>query len=155
MKRIFNKETRDYDVVPSEGYGPNKMLVSDADGNPKWVETDVVSRLLRTTKIISFQYMKMGDDVDLICGYTAKEIEDLRVSHDLRYILVVFDMLDPMHRYSYELKNNVIESVQGQNAEYYKLVYHLHFDDNVAPILIDVLNNTITLDPDWVAPTTE
>lgn len=38
MKRIFNKDTHDWDVVPSEGYGPNKYLVSDADGNPKWVD---------------------------------------------------------------------------------------------------------------------
>lgn len=36
MKRIFNKETRDYDVVPSENYGLNKYLVSDSDGNPRW-----------------------------------------------------------------------------------------------------------------------
>ena len=38
MKRIYNKDTHDYDVVPSEGYGPNKQLVVDADGNPKWEE---------------------------------------------------------------------------------------------------------------------
>lgn len=38
MKRIFNKETHDYDIVPSENYGPNKYLVSDADGNPRWEE---------------------------------------------------------------------------------------------------------------------
>lgn len=36
MKRIFNKETHDWDVVPSEGYGPNKYLISDADSNPRW-----------------------------------------------------------------------------------------------------------------------
>ena len=36
MKRIFNPDTKDYDVVPSEGYGPNKQLVTDVDGNPRW-----------------------------------------------------------------------------------------------------------------------
>lgn len=36
MKRIYNRETKDFDLVPSENYGPNKYLVSDADGNPRW-----------------------------------------------------------------------------------------------------------------------
>ena len=36
MKRIFNPDTKDYDVVPSEGYGPNRVLTVDADGNPRW-----------------------------------------------------------------------------------------------------------------------
>lgn len=36
MKRIFNKDSNEWDLIPSENYGPNKMLVSDTDGNPRW-----------------------------------------------------------------------------------------------------------------------
>lgn len=38
MKRIFNHETGHYDYIPSENYGPNKVLTTDAEGNARWEE---------------------------------------------------------------------------------------------------------------------
>lgn len=33
-----------------------------------------------------------------------------------------------------------------------KLIYAIHFSDNIPDVLVDCVNNTITLDTNWVAP---
>lgn len=80
MKRIFNKETRDYDLVPSENYGPNKYLVSDADGNPRWEEKsggsgyDAVIRVSDDDRDMSLQ---ADANTYTLEGMTSKEICDM------------------------------------------------------------------------------
>lgn len=46
------------------------------------------------------------------------------------------------------LKKTWTESIEGG------YLLHLHFDDSLADILANSADNTISLDPDWVAPTT-
>lgn len=103
---------------------------------------------------IAFVYMpEMGD---LLCEKTAAEIHELysnvTTAHGLCFILRVYDFTNPMAPTPDYLYNKIeVESIQN-GGTYYKLIYHIHFGDVVPPVLVDAINNTITLDPDWVAP---
>lgn len=78
MKRIYNRETKDYDLVPSENYGPNKYLVSDADGNPRW--EDRYGYKTKPFEDIVWDGVTEGHETANLSGLTLVKVSDISLS---------------------------------------------------------------------------
>lgn len=69
-----------------------------------------------------------------------------------RYLLYVppTDPLEP--KPTYLCTDFSTESIYLGGGVYFKLIYRLYFGENIPVILVDAVANTVSIDPDWVAP---
>lgn len=102
---------------------------------------------------ITFVYM--SETKDLMCAKTVEEIKLLLNAPNysgLQFLFrdYTFDFSNPLNPiYDYLWTKIGVESINS-NGAYHRLIYHIHFDDSkVPPVLVDAINNTIMIDPNW------
>ena len=106
-----------------------------------------------TPERVVFNYMAMFGD--LVCSKTAAEIDNLlrneRSYNGVSFVFRNSDFSNPTSVPDYFSTKIDTESIYIGGV-YRKLVYHIYFGDEAPPVLVDVIADTITVDPDWVDP---
>lgn len=91
-----------------------------------------------------------------ISSKTAAEIKDLmlsaRDSQGVRFRLMVKDFTKPMGPHPVYKDTRVEEESYYTGSSYLMLKFHIYFGDNIAPVVVDCVENTIVVDPNWAAP---
>lgn len=107
---------------------------------------------VRQSTTVTFQDI-MGD---LISSNTAAEIKDLmlnkRDTHGLTFKFTVNDFTKPMGPKPTYWNSRIDVESYYDGASYLKLKYHIYFGDEIAPVIVDCIENTIVVDPDWTPP---
>lgn len=127
----------------------NKGLVKTINS----VEPDENGNLeIRQSTTVVFQDI-MGR---LTTSHSASEIMDLilnnRDAQGLRFKFGVRDFSKPMGPDPEYCHTRIDMESYYNGTSYLMLKFHIYFGDAVAPVIVDCIEGTITIDPDWVAP---
>ena len=92
---------------------------------------------------------------DLVSSHTAEEIKNLMLDntsfHGLKFAFAVKNFALPMGPWPIYYHTRIDEESFYTGSSHLMLKYHIYFGDEVAPIIVDCIEGTITIDPDWVA----
>lgn len=127
----------------------NKGLVKTINS----IEPDENGNLeIRQSTTVVFQDI-MGR---LTTSHSASEIMDLilnnRDAQGLRFKFGVRDFSKPMGPDPEYCHTRIDMESYYNGTSYLMLKFHIYFGDAVAPVIVDCIEGTITIDPDWVAP---
>ena len=146
LNKVISYNVQELTESEQEQARTNIGAVSEADLND--LAEDVASRV--ETK--SVQFIDGTEVVPNMISYTgsatiAEIVSWLRntVKYNVEINRKVMHQDDSMTT----RRNVSFEIIQINNEEYNAIVY---FGDDIAPVIFDSVNNTITIDPDWVKP---
>lgn len=93
---------------------------------------------------------------DLTTSHSASEIMDLMLNSGeedvVRFAFGVRDFDKPMGPDPQYCHTRIDTESYYDGTSYLKLKFKIFFGDEVAPVIVDCIEETITTDPDWVAP---
>lgn len=94
------------------------------------------------------RFVVMGNSI--MCDSTAKEIANAIGAYEK--CVIRFTHVDIINRVATPYSHTTDEQIYDENGNIAGWSHTIHFGNKICPIVINPIANTITIDPNWVAP---
>ena len=143
-----NMIPEDYIPAPATAIAGQTLIVKSVDENSKPTEWEAAT-ITRVIPVLINDNTATGGSLQWSSNYSIHDVVG-QLTNPTRYYVNIIRTISKTESEEFITK---MQPCIGYDLLFVSQRAFLYFGEDYAPIILDGVNETITLDPDWVAPT--